>query len=593
MASSLFVNTLQVEFESVFAIEHTGMTRMFKSLEDTGLKGFLKGTPFVFENSITEFFVNAKVIAGTIVSTACNQKLVITEDMFSTTFKLPTEGIIGLEDITKETIVEMSSRFSATDVPFKEPSKKREIQTEYRFCTTLLQKGTLAPATAEEEHSQIGKYAEQTLNDYDWQNTITAETEDIKELVQRRSLLSYKLYELEVQKIFNENLAHFTNNVPSARHDFLCLRFLHKEFRHITSKHRDQRALTGLPTTVPNGLIIRATPVQSPLLAFEFSSLADQEQGAARTTIQQIVQQINENSAMTSPEHLALENEPQIEQQTNQAQPTTVDDQQTLEQQTPEDKDQSQTYSSSGSSWGLSADNISSSSGSPTLSGKLPDRGTTVVHTLGPNLSSVAKSSMDHQGPHSSTMPVVVYTTQNTTIDREAEEQPTFSAALEPLATPNLQFMDTTTKTLHTLTDHISSLDSQQNFTVLASTMVRNYADCHQQLVDELALVKSQLAEMVECMKELSDAQKGENNSRSKKSEIPSRRLGGEGSSSGKQSTRGEGPSGDRVVYVVEDQVQEEEEDQVQEDTDRVMIVKGLSSANGSRARAALDLSLD
>ncbi|KZV14271.1 bromodomain and WD repeat-containing protein 1 [Dorcoceras hygrometricum] len=34
MAASFFVNTLQVEFESVLAMEHTGMTRMIKSLED-------------------------------------------------------------------------------------------------------------------------------------------------------------------------------------------------------------------------------------------------------------------------------------------------------------------------------------------------------------------------------------------------------------------------------------------------------------------------------------------------------------------------------------------------------------------------------
>ncbi|KZV43767.1 hypothetical protein F511_11221 [Dorcoceras hygrometricum] len=42
MASSLFVNTLQVNFASVPTTEHAGMVRMFKSLEDTGLQGFLE-----------------------------------------------------------------------------------------------------------------------------------------------------------------------------------------------------------------------------------------------------------------------------------------------------------------------------------------------------------------------------------------------------------------------------------------------------------------------------------------------------------------------------------------------------------------------
>ncbi|KZV46717.1 pollen-specific leucine-rich repeat extensin-like protein 2 [Dorcoceras hygrometricum] len=144
MTSSLFVNTLQVDFVSVLTMEHTEMTRMFKSLEDTGLRGFLEGTTFVFENAVTEFFINAKVIAGTVISTMCNQKLVITEDMFSTTFKLPTEGMTGLVDIPKETIAEMRSRFSATDVPFKAPSKKREMWIEYRLLHDIVAKSLCA-----------------------------------------------------------------------------------------------------------------------------------------------------------------------------------------------------------------------------------------------------------------------------------------------------------------------------------------------------------------------------------------------------------------------------------------------------------------
>ncbi|KZV19743.1 Muscle derived-like protein [Dorcoceras hygrometricum] len=51
--------------------------------------------------------------------------------------------------------------------------------------------------------------------------------------------------------------------------------------------------------------------------------------------------------------------------------------------------------------------------------------------------------------------------------------------------------------------------DSHQHFTKLETTMVRNYADSHQQLVDELASVKSQLAAMVESMKEFGTEKRG------------------------------------------------------------------------------------
>ncbi|KZV53922.1 hypothetical protein F511_03925 [Dorcoceras hygrometricum] len=71
-------------------MEHIGMNSMFQSLEDTGLKGFLKYTTSVFENVVTEFFLNAKVIAGTIVSVVCNKKLAITEDKVLTNKSVQT-----------------------------------------------------------------------------------------------------------------------------------------------------------------------------------------------------------------------------------------------------------------------------------------------------------------------------------------------------------------------------------------------------------------------------------------------------------------------------------------------------------------------
>ncbi|KZV17002.1 hypothetical protein F511_27842 [Dorcoceras hygrometricum] len=145
MTSYLFVNTLQVEFESVLAMEHIGMTDMFKYLEDTGLKRFLEVSTSVFEGAFIEFFMNAKFIVGTIVS-VCNQKMVITEDVFSTTFKLPTEGMIGFVDIPKETVVEIRRRFSASDVPFKAPSKKREMKIEYRLLHDIVAKSLCANA---------------------------------------------------------------------------------------------------------------------------------------------------------------------------------------------------------------------------------------------------------------------------------------------------------------------------------------------------------------------------------------------------------------------------------------------------------------
>ncbi|KZV14160.1 hypothetical protein F511_44303 [Dorcoceras hygrometricum] len=66
MAASFFVNAMQVDFECVLAMEHTGMAKMFKYLEDTWVKGFLEASSSLYEAAMLEFFANAKVIAGMI-----------------------------------------------------------------------------------------------------------------------------------------------------------------------------------------------------------------------------------------------------------------------------------------------------------------------------------------------------------------------------------------------------------------------------------------------------------------------------------------------------------------------------------------------
>ncbi|KZV50411.1 hypothetical protein F511_08062 [Dorcoceras hygrometricum] len=127
-------------------MEHEGMVRMFTTLEDTELRGFLEGTTPVFESTVVEFFSNARVLAGTIVSTVCGQNLVVMEDIFSGTFKLPTEGVQNFSGIPTETIAEMRIRFSATTVPLQSSGKKRDLLFEYRLLHDIVAKSLCAKA---------------------------------------------------------------------------------------------------------------------------------------------------------------------------------------------------------------------------------------------------------------------------------------------------------------------------------------------------------------------------------------------------------------------------------------------------------------
>ncbi|KZV19177.1 hypothetical protein F511_08823 [Dorcoceras hygrometricum] len=140
MASSLFVNALQVEFQFVLAMKHIEMSLMFKSLGDTGLEDFLAATGSVYEHAVVEFFTNAKVIAETIVSFVANRKLILAKEIFVEYFGLPTEGMTRFLYFPKEKVDEIKIRFFASAVPFLVSSKKREMKIEYYLLHDIVEK---------------------------------------------------------------------------------------------------------------------------------------------------------------------------------------------------------------------------------------------------------------------------------------------------------------------------------------------------------------------------------------------------------------------------------------------------------------------
>ncbi|KZV34556.1 hypothetical protein F511_12621 [Dorcoceras hygrometricum] len=129
-------------------MEHTGMAKMFKSLEDTGLKGFLEASGLVYEDDVVEFFANAKVVMGTIISFVINRKLALTKDVLAKTFGLPTEGMASFLDIPSKTMTEMQMKFLGTDVSFKAPKNKKEMNIEYRLLHDIISKALCAKASS-------------------------------------------------------------------------------------------------------------------------------------------------------------------------------------------------------------------------------------------------------------------------------------------------------------------------------------------------------------------------------------------------------------------------------------------------------------
>ncbi|KZV16031.1 hypothetical protein F511_26160 [Dorcoceras hygrometricum] len=88
MASSLISNTIQVYFDSVLEMDNEGMVAMFEALISSGLSGFLGCSSAIFETALVEFFHNASIRDGVVVSTIQGKPVAISEELFASTFEL-------------------------------------------------------------------------------------------------------------------------------------------------------------------------------------------------------------------------------------------------------------------------------------------------------------------------------------------------------------------------------------------------------------------------------------------------------------------------------------------------------------------------
>ncbi|KZV31295.1 hypothetical protein F511_42177 [Dorcoceras hygrometricum] len=271
MASSLFVNTLQVDFTSVLTMEHAGMVRMFKTLKDTGLRGFLEATTPVFESAVVEYFSNSRVLAGTIVSAVCGQKLVVMEDIFSGTFKLPTQGMKNFYGIPTETISEMRTRFSATTVTFQSSGKKRDLLFEYRLLHDIVAKSLCAKA---------GSFDKVTCEKFEFMVAISAGIS------------------VNWGRILFQRLLAMVQTPRKQSQGFTV------QLRLIAAGHRHHRYLAGLPLTSPECDFIPKFSPQSEIYHFT---------GTAQGSVLDAYQHVNQTAAHAPHEHQAQETEPQIQ----------------------------------------------------------------------------------------------------------------------------------------------------------------------------------------------------------------------------------------------------------------------------------------
>ncbi|KZV46201.1 hypothetical protein F511_21352 [Dorcoceras hygrometricum] len=140
MASAYYSNTQHIDFEYVLAMEDPGMVSMFQAIMASGLEGFLGYPTVIYEAALVDFFENASVRDGVLISTVAGQLVKISEEWFAESFDLPVDGLADLSDIPKDVVFDSRSIVSMSGEPVSLSGKKSQMKVEYRLLCDIMAK---------------------------------------------------------------------------------------------------------------------------------------------------------------------------------------------------------------------------------------------------------------------------------------------------------------------------------------------------------------------------------------------------------------------------------------------------------------------
>ncbi|KZV51193.1 hypothetical protein F511_12596 [Dorcoceras hygrometricum] len=140
MASSLYSNAQHVDFESVLGMDDPGMVSMFEALVASGLRGFLGCPAVVYEAALVDFFENASVRSGVIISTVGGQLVEISEKLFAETFELPIDGLGDLSEMPKDAIFDARSIVSLSGEPISLSGRKNQMKMPFHLLCDIVAK---------------------------------------------------------------------------------------------------------------------------------------------------------------------------------------------------------------------------------------------------------------------------------------------------------------------------------------------------------------------------------------------------------------------------------------------------------------------
>ncbi|KZV19213.1 hypothetical protein F511_09954 [Dorcoceras hygrometricum] len=140
MAASFFSNALHVDFDSVLAMDESGMVSMFQALVDSGLQGFLGCSAVVYEAALVEFFANGRVRDGLVVSSVDGVSVEISEELFAESFELPVDGLEDLSEIPKDVVFDARSIVSLSGEQINLSGRKNQMKMPFRLLCDIVAK---------------------------------------------------------------------------------------------------------------------------------------------------------------------------------------------------------------------------------------------------------------------------------------------------------------------------------------------------------------------------------------------------------------------------------------------------------------------
>ncbi|KZV16885.1 hypothetical protein F511_35061 [Dorcoceras hygrometricum] len=104
------------------------------------VRGFLGCPAVVYEDALVDFFENASVRSGVIISTVGGQFVEISEERFAESFELPVDGFGDLSEIPKDAIFDARSIVSLSGEPINLSGRKNQMKMPFRLLCDIMAK---------------------------------------------------------------------------------------------------------------------------------------------------------------------------------------------------------------------------------------------------------------------------------------------------------------------------------------------------------------------------------------------------------------------------------------------------------------------